>query len=134
MSERDVYIPEEVGDELTSDYLMRELWRVSDSLHGDDEWTYPSLENSWVAVATVRYKKLNNGLVILEGRVNTGTVGNRVFQLPINYRPGQNLRIPMDSLGAYGYFDILSTGDVTPQLAPGTGSWSSLVATFYAEE
>lgn len=75
-----------------------QMW-VDDSSHlidqWDDEWQYPVLLNGWVEYNTavygnVRYRKTPGGLVIVDGMIKSGTVGDTskpVFVLPEGYRP-----------------------------------------------
>lgn len=49
----------------------------------------PTLLNGWVNIAgeEARYRKTPQGIVVLLGRVQTGTVGTAAFNLPVGYRP-----------------------------------------------
>jgi hypothetical protein len=79
-------------------------------------FTAPTLLNSWVNFGAPHmvagYAKSSNGQVFVRGLVKSGSLGNAAFTLPVGYRPSATMKFPIDSAGAYGYIDLLSTGDV----------------------
>ena len=126
------YIPNYHG---LGERIAREFKRIAYAVNGEPEWISPTLENSWAEVSgyPVRFRKLGNGMVIIEGRVDSGTLTNRAYQLPEGYRPGQVHTYSMDSGSGHGQFKVTASGDVTPNLAPGSGNLSNLYTTFFAE-
>lgn len=60
---------------------------------GNEDWTAPTLGNSWVDTGSgwepAGYRKLANGLVVLRGLISSGTTasGTTLFTLPTDYRP-----------------------------------------------
>ena len=124
------YIPNYHG---LGERIAREFKRIAYAVNGEPEWTYPTLENSWSEIVTVRFRKLGNGLVVTEGRVNSGALGNRVYQLPEGYRPGTMHKLTMDDGGSNGLFQIETDGDVVPTASAGASNVSNLYAVFFAE-
>jgi hypothetical protein len=81
----------EVGQMWVPDEPLLEQW--------DDDWQYPVLLNGWTeynpaAYGSTRYRKMAGGLVIVDGMIKGGTVGDAtkpVFVLPEGYRPSGTL-------------------------------------------
>lgn len=92
-------------------------------------WLSPTLLNSAVhGSSPVRYKKLSNSMVIIEGIFVPVTSG-LVFRLPVGYRPGDILRFPLISfdnagLGVPCFGFIYPTGEVN------IGTFGSAYASF----
>lgn len=66
----------------------------------DEDWSYPtSLMNGWAnrtdpTRAMARYRKLQNGLVMVMGDISSGTIGTSVFRLPTGSRPSKSFIVP----------------------------------------
>ena len=97
---------------------------ISTATITEEDWTAPSLLNSWVNYAAgyqaARYRKDSNGIVHIEGTIKTGTTtaGTVLFALPAAYRPPANLIFAGMTYtgggGAMGAFrlDVESGGNV----------------------
>jgi hypothetical protein len=123
-----------------------------------DPWHYvgnagePAFQNSWANYGApyggARFRKMPDGLVIMDGLIQSGTVGAAAFTLPAGYRPddgasgakrihifqtaqasamGESIRIDTGS-GQYAQWGIVPTQTPAP-------TWLSLVGvTFYAAQ
>ena len=76
----------------------------------------PSLLNSWVnfggGTQEAAYWKSDDGMVHLQGKIKSGTVGGAVFNLPAGYRPVNQVTFSTVSNGLFAYGNINSSGDV----------------------
>ena len=82
-----------------------------------EAWITPTLLNSWVVETSpagiVGYMKDTLGFVHIKGRIENGTIGQNAFQLPIGYRPNQQLMfVGVDGLNQVSRIDIMTTGSV----------------------
>jgi hypothetical protein len=106
----------------------------------------PVFKSSWTNFGTpyetAAYRKDQNGMVHLKGRVKSGTVGaSAIFTLPSNCWPASNgsIEIPVSSNGAFGVLRILNNpsenstrGDV--QLFSGSNTYASIRCSFEASD
>ncbi len=81
-------------------------------------WVNATLVNSWVTdVEPLKYKKLSNGLIILNGAIKNGTysAGTVLCTLPAGYRPGAKITFNVgDKYGPYtGRVSISTAGVIT---------------------
>lgn len=77
----------------------------------------PAFANSWVNVAgarAMRFSKDAFGFVHLEGRISGGASAAAAFTLPVGYRPGALIIVPLGGAGNALRADISGTGVVTP--------------------
>lgn len=106
----------------------------------DTGWQTPVLENGWTdyggSYGPPRYRRLGNGMVVIEGLLKGGTVGTStaMFTLPAGFRPRVNLIMkPNENSGlSNARVDILPDGKVTAHTV-GTG-WVSVCFTFFASQ
>lgn len=106
----------------------------------DTGWQPLTLQNGWTdyggSYGPPRYRKLDSGLVILEGLLKDGTTGTTtpMFTLPAGCRPRVNLIMkPNENSGlSNARVDILPDGRVTAHTV-GTG-WVSICFTFMASQ
>ncbi|WP_068782250.1 hypothetical protein [Paenibacillus sp. GM2] len=104
-------------------------------------WIYPTLLNGWTlsskGVFPAQYYKDENGIVHINGIVNSGTNGSIIFTLPSGYRPKTTHRISaVINSGAnfnISFFDITSNGNVTATF-PGNVMHLPLHCSFIAEQ
>ena len=97
--------------------LVQRLEILERSSGGQDDFTNPTLLNSWEDFDTgvynqVGYYRSTDGLVRLTGYIKDGTIGQVVFTLPVGYRPLKKVVIPTISNDAIGRVDIEPDGDV----------------------
>lgn len=126
-----MYLKKEVNSTFTSWYKI-----VTSKL---TSWITATLQNGWVAFgapydSSVRYYKDNLGIVRLKGVVKSGTtaINTVILQLPVGYRPAQNLAFSCYS-SEYSKVQIDSTGQLL--FISGTNSALSLDGiTFRAEQ
>lgn len=77
-------------------------------------WQGMALTNSWAnygsGYTTARYKR-ENGLVMVEGLIKSGTLGSAgIFTLPVGYRPDSTLQWTTNSSGGVADIRCFSTG------------------------
>lgn len=87
-------------------------------LYGDSAWIGATNQHSWVPVgagfATPAYR-LQGTTVLLRGRIQSGTMNQTCFTLPVGYRPTNGaLLFPCVSNLAFGMFQVDTAGGVTP--------------------
>ena len=90
-----------------------------------EAWITPTLLNGWTnntGGLTSRYKKDTMGVVWVELFVNSGTTGSNIFQLPIGYRPTQNIFITGNATGIASGIVVGSNGDVTHSFGANTNN------------
>jgi hypothetical protein len=103
------------------------------------QWISPTLLNGWVnfggSEAIIGFYKDELGMVRLKGTIKSGTAtaGTTLFYLPVGYRPLEKIPFAVDSNGAYGRIDILSSGAVQIQ-AGVSGALTLNNITFRAEQ
>ncbi len=116
--------------------LHRELARVNNNDMGDDDWTTASLTNGWTAYSSfaIRYMKIRQDLVMLDGAITPGTIGSAAFTLPLEYRPSQyHIFSTLQANSPYvARVDVTNTGVVIPY-APTLASsgWVSLAGIIF---
>lgn len=88
------------------------------------EATLATLENSWVdwggAYAPARYMKTHEGLVLLEGLIKDGTLGQPAFTLPVGFRPAEQKIFAVISNALLGLVEVKTNGHVVPQVGSTT--------------
>jgi len=92
-----------------------------DKLPSVVNWIYPTLLNGWTLSSNgafpAQYHKYENGIVHMNGIVNSGTSGSIIFNLPPGYRPKKTHRISaVISSGTnfnFAFFDVTANGNVT---------------------
>lgn len=105
----------------------------------DSGWLFlgvdTSFENSWVDYGspydTARYRKINN-VVYIEGLVQSGTIGQSIFTLPVGYRPYARMIFATNSNSSLGRIDVLADGSVLAQA--GSSAWFSINCCFVAHQ
>lgn len=104
----------------------------------DSGWIIPTLVNSWVNYAggytPARYRKLVDGIVMMQGLIKGGANGSVCFTLPVGYRPEYSqLMASSNNDCNVGRLNIHSDGRVRPEATIGdvTG-WYALDVLFYA--
>jgi len=85
-------------------------------------WQTPTLLNGWVnygsaagfTYRSARFRKHNDGLVVVEGLIKGGVVGGAgvAFTLPVGFRPTQRLVCSGYSNGVVSRIDVTPDGDV----------------------
>lgn len=117
--------------------LHRELARVNNNDMGDNHWTViSSFTNGWTAYSgySVRYMKIRQDLVMLDGAITPGTIGAAAFTLPTGYRPSQyQIGRALQANSPYmARVDITNTGIVIPYAPTLVGSgWVSLAGIIF---
>jgi len=105
-----------------------EIVAIEESILSPESWVAPTLLNSWVnyggGYATAGYMKDALGFVHLKGMVKTGTIGQKIFTLPVGYRPAEINIYAVASYALFGDVYINASGDVTPNV--GSSNWVSL--------
>jgi len=107
-------------------------------LQRDSGWRIPTLLNGWVdyggSYGPPRYRRLDSGLVVVEGLVKSGTAGATIFTLPEGFRPRvTHILHPQDSAGSAGArLDITPVGDVNHNA--GSTGWMYICCSFYADQ
>lgn len=131
-------------DTLTNYEWNGTSWVLLSILTSDVNWinvgsggTAPAFQNGWLnygsGFAPARFMKLPDGMVVMQGLVQSGTVGSIIFTLPVGYRPAYTLLSATEtSPNSNGRLDILSTGAVSMQ--SGANGWYSINAMFPAEQ
>jgi hypothetical protein len=105
----------------------------------DTAWKTPTLLTGWSQYGPswpVRYRKLSNGMVVMEGLITKSTTSavNEVFlYLPVGYRPLNKNHLPMCHHTGAGAMGVDTTGGVSFVLSYPTGGWQSINGSFYAE-
>lgn len=105
----------------------------------DTGWLTPTLLNGWTNYLAghppVGYRKLANGLVLLQGLLaGTGTA-QICFVLPAGFRPLYILHMPTIQVSAIGYSHVRPNGEVTVNpYTPVPGWYSFNGITFMAEQ
>jgi hypothetical protein len=105
---------------------LSELGTVNGATLEDTGWTTVStFANSFSAVASVAYRRINN-VVYLRGNVTGGTAGTGAFTLPVGYRPSLSTVIPVQQFGTGNitYVTVGTDGVVIPN---STSGWLSSV-------
>lgn len=99
--------------------VKRRLKEAETVLNGyipQENWTAPSLENSWVnyggGYQDAEYMKDSLGFIHLRGLIKDGTVNNTAFTLPDGYRPENRLVFGVISNNSLGQIDVLTDGTV----------------------
>ena len=98
---------------------MKLLQRAISSQEGVNA---PTLLNGWVNFGGVEtpagYYKDTSGRVHLRGFIKSGTAAadTVLFTLPIGYRPSVAINFAVVSNNAFGYIDILASGNVRFQV------------------
>lgn len=98
-------------------------------------WIAPTLVNGWTKYhQTPAFMKLDNGLVMLKGRMSSGVItsGTQLFTLPVGYRPDESRRCVVgihagtgSAQTTTGTINISPSGQVTVDQFPGN-AWVSL--------
>ena len=109
-----------------------------------DAWVSPSLTSPWINYPgggnyqPARYKKLADGLVVIEGLIASNSVSvsgvSNVFTLPAGYRPTATLVFPTINTGnALRQLEIVETGVVRFAALPaGAVGYISISCSFLA--
>jgi hypothetical protein len=102
-------------------------------------WCAFSYQNSWHdysagTYSTGAYTKGTDGVVQLKGLLSTsGAIGTTIAQLPVGYRPKQQLLIAVESNTAMGRLDIDTSGNLIS--TAGSNVWFSVDSvSFLAEQ
>lgn len=90
---------------------------IDQSRKRDDSWTIPQLSNSWEHYGSpyhsVGYWKDSDDQVHLTGCAKSGTLGEVLFILPENYRPGKDRVYPVATYNdSVGKVTVRSTGEI----------------------
>jgi hypothetical protein len=125
-------IPKLTVDELT----VNEKLTVdgATALH-DGNWIYfgrtgaPSFQHGWVPFDAPggrdpAFRKLSNGMVVLTGVIQSGTIGQVIATLPAGFRPRPgygSMWFPVVSNSAFGAASVEANGDIYPQT--GSNVW-----------
>lgn len=96
-------------------------------------WVYYDVPNLNVTFPPVRYRKLSNGQVEIQGLIKDGANAVTLFTLPAGFRPNYKIIISTLTNNGPGRFDIQPNGDVNAT-AIAAGSWLSLTCTFWADQ
>lgn len=95
-----------------------------------EAWVNVSVfSNSWVnfdATNVCRYRKDPDGVVWVQGRVKSGTLGLTAFTLPAGYLPARTEVFADVTNGAFGYVSVATSGAVTPNAGTATDHFFSL--------
>jgi hypothetical protein len=102
---------------------------MPNGLFAKDALVFPSsFLNGWVNVgsgyADGSFFKTSDGIVSLNGNVSSGTPNSIIFQLPVGYRPNNNVRLKTANFADDAYVEIDTSGNVTLFGTPTT--WYSL--------
>lgn len=99
--------------------ILQRLKDLEDNNYFREKYKAVTFTNSWVnyaaGFATATYIKDKNGFVHLKGTVKSGTVSTSMFNLPVGYRPLEQLIFTIVNNGAFGRVDVLANGDVVLQ-------------------
>lgn len=117
---------------ISNNTIMNRLQKLEREMN-DSGWLVPTLSSSWVNYGSnysiARYRK-KDGVVYLEGMLNSGTYANNsgttpIFTLPVGMRPSKRLlhSVKTSSATIPGRVDIFENGVV--QAVEGSG-WLSL--------
>jgi hypothetical protein len=132
---RDTNLYRSAADTLKTD----DTFIAANVLAGDSAWVIPTLLNSWVNYdATLftgaRYRKLNTGMVVIQGLVKSGTgPTSTFFTLPAGYRPLKQLIFPAIANNTFARVDVQADGQVVWSTG-GTNAFIDLNLSFYAEQ
>jgi len=82
----------------------------------DTGWQVPTLLNGWTnyggGFQGARYRR-KDGVVYVQGRINDGTEGVSVLNLPAGFRPTASLEVPVILYaGAAGRLEVRTNGDM----------------------
>jgi hypothetical protein len=111
--------------------------------NGAVTWTTPTVTNGSTnygsGFTTLQYGKTSDGVVMVKGLIQGGTVANgtKIFNLPSGYRPASRMLLPAVTYsvtppGAHARIDVDPNGDVFI-MDGGNATWISLDAvSFYA--
>lgn len=101
-----------------------------------EDWIIPAFLGTWTNVGggfgPLRYRKTDDGLVVVQGLVESGTVGTGIFTLPAGYRPTSRLVFPVISNNAIGRIDIETNGNVAA--FAGSATWFALNGIIFPAE
>jgi hypothetical protein len=113
-----IYVPSNPSNPISTQYTFSELKKIANSLgvvYEPEDWNTPSLINSWADAGTDPGYYIDPfRRVWLKGTLGTGTSGTVAFNLPVGYRPPQDMYFPVLLAGAVagGYVLIDTGGDV----------------------
>lgn len=119
-------LPEEVLKQLGA------VLRAQDKMNADiaqafaamqpTAWQTPQLLNGWVNLSSERYAQYRRfaisslTLVLGEGTIASGTVGQVAYYLPVGWRPVQRISTATSSNGAFGNLIVEPDGGVLPNV------------------
>ncbi len=106
---------------------FQRAWDEQDPYHEVGATGEPAFANSWVNAggtdATAAFYR-HQDEVRLKGTIDTGTIGQTAFTLPVNYRPALNEIFAVVSNGTIGGVTVNSDGTVVPGI--GNNAYVSL--------
>ncbi|NET38615.1 MAG: hypothetical protein F6K19_42590 [Cyanothece sp. SIO1E1] len=96
-----------------------------------EPWVFPVLVNGWGPPPspwqTARFRRLENGLVVLQGAVHRASSNNnKIFDLPEGYRPSGDLYYPVRRSNAGMRIIIRADGGVIPENTASTATSTHL--------
>ena len=99
----------------------------------DSGWITATLLNNYTHYDTnqygpVRYRKIGN-IVNIQGITTQNAVSTAIFQLPVGFRPPNQIILAVHNANNFARLDIKQNGEVYPQSAP-SSSWISCACTF----
>jgi hypothetical protein len=132
--------------------VTMKVWSTgSASTLGDTTWTAvgatgaPTFQNSWANFGGVfppaQFRKLSDGMVVIEGLVTGGADGTVVFTLPVGYRPVKQVRFAQSgqdgviavAVDPTGNVLVFGNGDTgSPTIV--TGHFAYINCSFFAEQ
>lgn len=103
------------------DFEMGANYKTGTGTIAVQNWTAPSLLNSWVAQSNYMpagYRKDENNIVHLRGNLTGGAAGTVIFTLPVGYRPANFGTFAALGSGGLAWIEIRPNGDVFTATAP----------------
>ena len=108
----------DLGIRMLSDLSMNNNDITQVNLVESEAWSIPTLTGGWVNFGSgereARYRRDVTGRVQIEMTIKGGsTVANsQIFQMPVGYRPLQNVQLAGSSSNAYAQVKVLTNGQV----------------------
>lgn len=114
-------LPPEIQDKLGAALRAQETFnqRVNAALQALDPgpWIRPVYQNGWVDSSSTRYVRYRfedgGRRVRFEGRMKSGTVSSKAFDIGQQFCPAQDLKFAVSSNALFGAVSVLNSGSVT---------------------